>query len=225
MKKKKLILAIVAVVAAMAIISGSIAVIVMNREDTDSNNDTAAKHGELYIRDLLSGKKIDDVIKDPEWAEAMVDSTEEYVVVNASEFNFSEEIGIAGGYSLIYFDKSSREIDMIQHNYVAYTDGEDGKSLLNEITGNVKSRITELLGTASQPFMLLPLSGEYQDFGEISLDEMIAKTLEGGYVMYTLYECDGLKYEMNIMYSDATAYTMVWIYDESVHCTDESHEH
>ena len=53
------------------------------------------------------------------------------------------------------------------------------------------------------------------------LDEMIAKTLESKYAMYALYECDGLRYELNIMFSDDTAYTTVWVYDES----DETHAH
>ena len=55
----------------------------------------------------------------------------------------------------------------------------------------------------------------------MTLDEMIAKTLESKYAMYALYECDGLRYELNIMFSDDTAYTTVWVYDES----DETHAH
>ena len=60
----------------------------------------------------------------------------------------------------------------------------------------------------------------------LSVDEMIEKLLEGGHVMYVMYENNGLRYEMNIMYSDDTIYLIVWVFDESAACGDDcEHEH
>ena len=115
----------------------------------------------------------------------MVDSTEEYVVVKADYFDFSKEIKLTGGYSLLYFDMQTREIDMLQHSYVSYAD-DSGKELLEDITGNVQSNVTAQLGNPSQPFMLISLEGEPQDSTDMTLDEMIAKTLESKYAMYCL---------------------------------------
>ena len=50
---------------------------------------------------------------------------------------------------------------------------------------------------------------------------MIEKVLEGGHVMYVMYECNGLRYEMNIMFSDDTVYSIVWIYNEISVCGDD----
>ena len=54
-------------------------------------------------------------------------------------------------------------------------------------------------------------SGEFEDYSDLTLDQMIEKVMEGNTVMYTLFESNGLDYEMNIMFSDDTIYTTVWV--------------
>ena len=53
---------------------------------------------------------------------------------------------------------------------------------------------------------------------------LAVKLIEGGHVMYVMYENNGLRYEMNIMFSDDTIYSIVWIYDDShLHSNDCNH--
>ena len=42
--------------------------------------------------------------------------------------------------------------------------------------------------------------------------------------MYVMYEDNGLRYEMNIMFSDDTIYSVVWIYDDA-HLYGDDCEH
>ena len=78
-----------------------------------------------------------------------------------------------------------------------------------------------LLGTSTVPLTLLPRSGEFEEPEDLTIDEMIEKTIAETHVMYTMFEKDGLRYEMNLLYSNDTVYTMVWIYSENA---AESHE-
>ena len=89
---------------------------------------------------------------------------------------------------------------MLQHNYVTYTNELDPKKELQDLVGNVQGEVTALLGNPSCSFMLMNTSGEMQDYEGLSIDEMIDKLLEGGHVMYVMYEDNGLRYEMNIMF-------------------------
>ena len=57
------------------------------------------------------------------------------------------------------------------------------------------------------------------------VDEMIEMVISDETVMYTMYESNGLRYEMNIMFSDNTIYMMVWICDETVLSENVEHEH
>ena len=109
---------------------------------------------------------------------------------------------------------------MVVHNYVENTKGKDSKAELETVVANIEGKLTALLGKPSQPFMLMNSSGEFKDYSDLSLDEMIEKVLEGDTVMYTLFESYGIDYEMNVMFSDDTIYTTVWIAD----CVEEGSE-
>lgn len=226
MKHKKLI-AIVAVVLAVVTVAGVVLGVVMKPKTEDEGNETDHSHlsvDELYVRELLDGTKVDDIIDDPDWEANVVDTTVNYVMVDADKFDFSEKIGVKDGYTNIYFDIETRTVDMLQHNYVTYTNDLDPKKELQDLIGTVQSDITKELGNPSQSFMLMNTSGEMQDYDDLSIDEMIDKLLEGDHVMYVMYESNGLRYEMNIMYSDDTIYSIVWIYDDS-HLHGEDCDH
>ena len=211
MKKHKKLIAALSIVLVLAITAGVLLIFLFPGEEgaaSDSKND------ELYVRELLSGKKIEDIETDPQWKDDIMDSTEEYIMVNADRFSFTDEIGIDGGYSYLYYDHDTHEINMVQHNYVTYADGKPGKEVLETQIADVQSNIAVLLGTATVPFTLLPRSGEFEEPGDLTIDEMIEKTIAGTHVMYTMFEKDGMRYEMNLLYSNDTVYTMVWIYSE-----------
>lgn len=228
MKNKRLI-AFIAIFLVIAMTAGIILSIVLrpsepSSEENNGNSNLAAD--ELYVRELLDGCTVDEIIDDPEWEANLVDATESYVMVDADKFDFSKAIGVEDGYTNIYFNSESREIELLQHNYVTYTNDMDPKTELENLIGNVQGNITDLLGNPSQSFMLMKTSGEFVDYDGLSIDEMIDKLLEGGHVMYVMYENNGLRYEMNIMYSDDTLYSMVWIFDESFACGEDcEHEH
>ena len=225
MRKKKL-LAIIAIVLVVVTVAGLILGVILKPEqgggkDQGQNNLAV---DELFVRDILNGTKVDDIIDDPEWEVNVVDSTENYIMVDADKFDFSKKIGVEDGYTNVYFNVESREVEMLQHNYVTYTNELDPKKELQNLIGNVQGEVTALLGNPSCSFMLMNTSGEMKDYDGLSIDEMIDKLLEGGHVMYVMYEDNGLRYEMNIMFSDDTIYSMVWIYDDS-HLHGDNCEH
>lgn len=226
MKKKRLV-AIVAIVLVVATIAGIVLSVIMRPDKTDGNKETDHTHlsvDELFVRDILDGTKVDDIIDDPEWEANLVDSTENYIMVDADKFDFSKKIGVEDGYTNIYFNADTREVEMLQHNYVTYTNELDPKKELQNLVGNVQGEVTALLGNPSCSFMLMNTSGEMKDYDGLSIDEMIDKLLEGGHVMYVMYEDNGLRYEMNIMFSDDTIYSIVWIYDDA-HLHGDDCEH
>ena len=216
--RKKRLLAIVAIVLVVASVAGIVLSVIMRPDKTDGNQETDHTHlsvDELFVRDILDGTKVDDIIDDPEWEANLVDSTENYIMVDADKFDFSKKIGVEDGYTNIYFNADTREVEMLQHNYVTYTNELDPKKELQNLVGNVQGEVTALLGNPSCSFMLMNTSGEMKDYDGLSIDEMIDKLLEGGHVMYVMYEDNGLRYEMNIMFSDDTIYSIVWIYDDA----------
>lgn len=223
---KKRIIAVVAIVLAVATVAGIVFGIAVKpgKDDDDSTDHTHPKVDELYVRELLDGTSVDDIIDDPDWEANVVDTTVNYIMVDADKFDFSKKIGVEDGYTNVYFNTDSREIEMLQHNYVTYTNDLDPKKDLQDLIGNVQGDITEELGNPSQSFMLMNTSGEMKDYDGLSVDEMIDKLLEGGHVMYVMYESNGLRYEMNIMFSDDTIYSIVWIYDDS-HLHGDDCEH
>ena len=225
--RKKRLLAIVAIVLVVATVAGIVLSVIMRPDKTDGNQETDHTHlsvDELFVRDILDGTKVDDIIDDPEWEANLVDSTENYIMVDADKFDFSKKIGVEDGYTNIYFNADTREVEMLQHNYVTYTNELDPKKELQNLVGNVQGEVTALLGNPSCSFMLMNTSGEMKDYDGLSIDEMIDKLLEGGHVMYVMYEDNGLRYEMNIMFSDDTIYSIVWIYDDA-HLHGDNCEH
>lgn len=225
MSKKKRIL-IITIAAVLTVITvGFVLLATLPRSSEEKPEETSDNIeltvDELFVKELLDGSNIDDLVGDPDWKENVVDSTENYVMVDADKFDFSKEIGIEDGYTNIYFSEESREIELLQHNYVTYTNDLDPKQEIETLVGNVQGNITALLGNPSEAFMLMNTSGEFIDYDGLSIDEMIEKVLEGGHVMYVMYECNGLRYEMNIMFSDDTVYSIVWIYNEISVCGDD----
>jgi len=225
--KKKRLLAIIAIVLVVVTVLGIVLGVVLKpsspSDEKDSDNDHLVVD-ELFVRDILGGTKVDDIIDDPEWEANVVDSTENYIMVDADKFDFSKKIGVEDGYTNIYFNSENREIEMLQHNYVTYTNDLDPKKELQSLVGNVQGEVTALLGNPSCSFMLMNTSGEMKDYDGLSIDEMIDKLIEGGHVMYVMYEDNGLRYEMNIMFSDDTIYSIVWIYDDA-HLHGDDCEH
>ena len=218
MRRKKLLVIISIALVVATIASIVLGVILKPAPDSGEGHDqnySSLTVDEVFVRDVLNGTKIDDIIDDPEWEANMKDATEDYIMVDADKFDFSKKIGVEDGYTNIYYNAESREVEMLQHNYVTYTNDLDPKKELQNLIGNVQGEVTDLLGNPSCSFMLMNTSGEMQDYDGLSIDEMIDKLLEGGHVMYVMYEDNGLRYEMNIMFSDDTIYSIVWIYDDA----------
>lgn len=211
MNGKKKLIAVIAAVLALLLIAGTIVgVVLMRHEDENHEGGPDNVMDELFVMELFH-TNIEDVLNDPEWEADLVSTTENYVMVYSDKFDFAKQIGMSDGYSYLYFDEATREINMIVHNFIAYTNDKDSKAEIESVVNNIESGINGLLGSASQPFMLMNTSGEFEDYSDLTLDQMIAKVIEGNTVMYTLFEANGLNYEMNIMFSDDTIYTMVWI--------------
>lgn len=225
--RKKRLLAIISILLVIATVAGVVLGLVLrpNKPEEDKGDEyIQLSVDELYVRDILDGTKVDDIIDDPEWEASIADATEDYIMVDADKFDFSKKIGVEDGYTNMYFNADSREVEMLQHNYVTYTNDLDPRKELQNLIGNVQGEVTSLLGNPSCSFMLMNTSGEMQDYDGLTIDEMIDKVLEGGHVMYVMYEDNGLRYEMNIMFSDDTIYSIVWVYDDA-HLYGDDSEH
>lgn len=210
MKVKKKLIVIIAVVLVLLLIAGIVVgfALMHHRDESGKGGDNVKD--ELFVMELFH-TNIDDVIDDPEWEEDLVSATENYVMVYSDKFDFAKQIGMSDGYSYLYFDETTHEINMIVHNFVAYTNDKDSKAEIQSVVNSIEGGVTGLLGSASQSFMLMNTSGEFEDYSDLTLDQMIEKVIEGNTVMYALFEANGLNYEINIMFSDDTIYTMVWI--------------
>lgn len=215
MKKKRIIIIFVAVFLMVSLIASVILGIFMSGDKFNKEDDGIA-FDELYVRDVLENKTADDIINDPQWEENLADSTEDYIMVSADKFDLTKEMGVGGGYSMLHFDAKTKDIEMIQHSYVTHTEEKEPKAVIEELVANIQTNITGLLGNPQRKFMLMNSSGEFKDYDGLSVEEMIDSILENDTVMYAMFECNGIRYELNIMYSDETVYTMVWIYEESV---------
>ncbi len=211
--KKKRIIAIVAIFLAVVMLATGLVFIFVNDKNLAGNKTDEARD-EFYVKELFD-KKINEVIDDPEWKEDLISTTDTYVMVDSKKFDFSNQIGVGDGYSYMYFNEESKEIEMLVHNYVSYTNGKEPAAELQSTVTKIEGNLVGLLGKPSEPFMLLNTSGEYEEYDGLSIDEMIAKLIEGGTAMYTMFESDGMIYEMNVMYSDETIYTTVWVSESS----------
>ncbi len=177
-------------------------------------SDKKTAKDELFVKKLLSGKSVDEVADSPEWKKEKIDFTSEYLTVSADRFDFSKEIEIEDGITYLYFAPEDRIINMLLHNYVLYTNGKDPKSEIENIVTKLQGNVAKAIGNPTQAFRLINTSGEFKDYGDISLQEMTEKVIEGKTAIYAMYENNGLRYEINIMFSDNTVYTMVWVYRE-----------
>ena len=177
-------------------------------------SDKKTAKDELFVKKLLSGKSVDEVADSPEWKKEKIDFTSEYLTVSADRFDFSREIEIEDGITYLYFTPEDRKINMLLHNYVVYTNGKEPKSEIENIVTKLQGNVAKAIGNPTQAFRLINTSGEFKDYGDISLQEMTEKVIEDKTAIYAMYENNGLRYEINIMFSDNTVYTMVWVYRE-----------
>lgn len=208
MRKKKVI-RITAIILTVLILVGALSALIITLK-SDKKTD-----GELLTKEILNNYTVKDIIGNPDWEKDLINSYENYLSVNSDRFDFAKQIGISGGKTNLYFNTDSLKIERIMHNFVSYTKDKDPKIEINNLIARIEERITFLLGNPAQPFHLMNTSGEFKDYENLSADEMTDKLIEGGTVLYTLYETDGLRYELNIMFSDDTIFLMVWIYDEN----------
>lgn len=209
MKKKKRIIAIVSIcLVVITVTSIILGIFVTNKNGATGKTGNA--RDEIYVKEIFD-KKIDDIIADPEWKDDLVSTTDTYVMVDSNKFDFANQLDVGDGYSYLYFNEESREVEMLVHNYVSYTNDKDPATEIQGVVAKIEGNLVGLLGNPSQPFMLLNTSGEYKDYEGLSIDEMIAKLIEGNTAMYTMFESDGMIYDMNIMFSDNTIYTTVWV--------------
>ena len=104
MRNKK-VLAIIAVLLVIVTATGVLLGVFLQPDkngEKDETNHTHLSVDELLVRDILDGTKVDDIINDPEWEANVVDSTENYVMVDSDKFDFSQKIGVEDGYTNIY---------------------------------------------------------------------------------------------------------------------------
>ena len=213
MKRKKKVITIISIILAAITVAGTTLGIVLTQKktnDTPESGPLSSTHDEFFVKELF-GRKVEDVIGDPELEGHLVNTTENYVMLESEAFDFAKQIDVGDGYSYLYFVEDTHEIYMIVHNYVEYTNDKDSKAEVEEAVANIEGKMSSLLGNATQPFMLMNTSGEFEDYSDLTLDQMIEKVMEGNTVMYTLFESNGMDYEMNIMFSDDTIYTTVWV--------------
>ena len=223
-RKKKILISIVAGVLALATILGCILAVVVPSKPKDNTPDDGIAFDELFVRDVLENLTVDDIINDPKWGENLADSTDNYIMVMADKFDYLNHTGMGGGYSMLYFNTETKDIEMIQHSLVSYVEDEESKTAVEKVVSNVQGELTELLGNPERKFMLMNTSGEFEDYEGLTVDQMIDKLLVDETVMYAMFKSNGIKYEINIMYSDETIYMMTWVYEEDL-VEDIAHEH
>lgn len=223
-KKKKIMFSIIAGVLTFTIVLGCVLAVVISSKPKDNTPDDGIAFDELFVRDVLENLSVDDIINDPEWGENLADSTDDFVMVNADKFDYVSHTGMDGGYSMLFFNTETKDIEMIQHSLVSYVEDEEPKTAVEKIVSNVQGKITELLGNPERKLMLMNTSGEFEDYEGLTVDQMIDKLLVEETVMYAMYKSNGIKYEINIMYSDETIYMMTWVYEEDL-IEETTHEH
>ena len=215
-RKKKILISIVAGVLALATILGCILAVVVPSKPKDNTPDDGIAFDELFVRDVLENLTVDDIINDPTWGENLADSTDNYIMVMADKFDYLNHTGMGGGYSMLYFNTETKDIEMIQHSLVSYVEDEEPKTAVEKVVSNVQGELTELLGNPERKFMLMNTSGEFEDYEGLTVDQMIDKLLVDETVMYAMFKSNGIKYEINIMYSDETIYMMTWVFEEDL---------
>ncbi len=223
-KKKKVLISIIAGALALLIVIGGVLAVVLPSKSQNKTSDDGIAFDELFVRDVLENLTADDIISDPKWGENLADSTENFVMVDADKFDYVNHTGMQGGYSMLHFNADTKDIEMIQHSLVSYVEDKEPKAAVEEVVANIQGELTTLLGNPERKFMLMNTSGEFKDYEGLSVDEMIDKVIAGETVMYAMYKNNGIKYEINVMYSDETIYMMTWVYEENL-TENTTHEH
>ena len=132
-RKKKILISIVAGVLALATILGCILAVVVPSKPKDKTSDDGIAFDELFVRDVLENLTVDDIINDPKWGENLADSTDNYIMVMADKFDYVEHTGMNGGYSMLYFNTNTKDIEMIQHSLVSYVEDEAPKTAVEKV--------------------------------------------------------------------------------------------
>ena len=148
---KKLI-PIIAIIMAVVTVAGIILAAVLPKGNTP---DDGTAFNELFTKDVLENMKVDDIVSDPKWGENLADATDGYIMVDANKFEFQEKVGAGNGYSKLYYNEKSKDIEMIEHSYVTYTNEKDPKEEINKIIANIQCDISGLLGEPAKSFMLM----------------------------------------------------------------------
>ena len=94
MKRKKKVIAIVAIVLAVLTVAGTVAGIVFTQKKT--NNEPAGEglsstHDELFVKEIF-GKKVEDIVDDPELKDHLVNTTENYVMLDSDAFDLPSRL-------------------------------------------------------------------------------------------------------------------------------------
>lgn len=223
MKNKTVILIVAGALSFTIILSCVLGIVIPSKLNKKKMYDGTA-FDELFVRDVLENLKVEDIINDSKWGENLADSNDNFIMVNADKFDYFGHTGMDGGYSMLFFNTETKDIEMIQHSLVSYVEEEEPKTALERIVSNVQGEITELLGTPERKLMLMNTSGEFKDYEGLTADQMIDKLLVEETVMYAMFKSNGIKYEINIMYSDETIYMMTWVYEEDL-IEETTHEH
>ena len=69
--KKKTIIAIISIVLAVVIISGTLVAVFMSKYKNSADSQT----DELLVREILNGYSVEDIVNDPDWQEDMIAAT------------------------------------------------------------------------------------------------------------------------------------------------------
>lgn len=223
-KKKKILISIISGALALLLVIGGIIAVIVPSNPKDKTPDDGIAFDELFVRDVLENLTVDDIINDKQWGENLADSTDEYIMVDAKKFDYLEHTGMQGGYSMLYFNKETRDIEMIQHSLVSYVKDEEPKAAVEKVISSVQNEMTVLLGNPDIELMLMNTSGEFVDYDGLTVDQMIDKVLVDEVVIYGMFKLNGIKYEINVMYSDETIYMMTWVYEQEV-TEGTTHEH
>ena len=87
--RKKRLLGIIAILLVVVTVAGIVLSLVLKPNKPGSDNEPDLNQlavDELYVRDILGGTKVDDIIDDPDWEASLADATEDYITVGADKF-------------------------------------------------------------------------------------------------------------------------------------------
>lgn len=88
MRKKIYLVTLVVILVAVVLIALTTVPGPHNAESSIAADQVRLSVDELYVRDILNGTTIDDIISNPDWEASTVDVTENYVMVDADTHAF-----------------------------------------------------------------------------------------------------------------------------------------